>query len=210
MTPPGWIGAKVALKGVWLAAIAAVLLCALACTAVQTVRLQGFRLWPISTEGWIAKAGRFERERDAERRSHVRTKTDYRNAQIEAARLERQRLERVQAKQQEITDAVRNDYTIRLADARARADRLRRELQARSAAGGASAGGAVSGIPVATGGAPAAAADDGLPDAALAAAERIERELVATEQALQLDALIDWVERQAAIDPNAGETRQDD
>ena len=36
------------------------------------------------------------------------------------------------------------------------------------------------------------------------AEEQLERDIVATQQALQLDALIDWVEQQTAIDPNAG------
>ncbi len=203
MRLPAWTSAEVALKGAWCAAIGLVVVGSLAIAGLQTARLEGFRLWPISMTGWIETAKTAASERDAEKTAHQKTKTDYRNAQLEAARLERQRLARVRRQQQEITDAIEADYTARLADARARAERLRQDLRSRGAAGGASRGVAVRGLPAAGGRAAAAPEDHRLPSPERPAAEQLERDLVATEQAIQLDALIDWVMKQSAIDPNA-------
>lgn len=52
MSAPAWTGGKVALKGAWLAVIAAVVVAALAFGAVQTVRIEGFKLWPFEVTGW--------------------------------------------------------------------------------------------------------------------------------------------------------------
>lgn len=131
----------------------------------------------------------------AEKRAHQRTKAVYRAAQLEAARLERERHERVKAQQKEITDEVAADYRRRLADVRAGAEQLRDEL-VRAGERAAGAGGTL-GVPAA--GNAAAGADDttGYPRLP---AEQLERDIIATEQAIQLDALISWVERQAQVD----------
>lgn len=133
-------------------------------------------------------------ERDQANANHRQTKANFRAAQARAAQLEAERLLRVEREQQEITDEVTADYRRRLADARARAEQLRAE-------------------PGRTGEHPAGAADrDRLPAAGDAAGRAdgaaahpglsdYER-LVATEQAIQLDALISWVERQAGIEVN--------
>ena len=202
MIIPAWASAKLAVKGIWAAVVGAVILALVAAVAVQSIRLHGFHLWPISITGWIKTAGEFERERNAERISHTQTKTRYRIAQFEASRLEQERLADVQTRQQEITDAVEQDYQARLAAARARAEQLRHELRTRSAAGGASRDLAVSGVPDTAGAFDGATEDPELPALAAGAAGQLERDLTATEQAIQLDALIDWVEQQAAIDPN--------
>lgn len=203
MRLPAWTSAEVALKGAWCAAIGAVVAGSLAIAGVQTARLEGFRIWPISMTGWIETAKTAASQRDAEKRAHRKTKDDYRNAQIEAARLERQRLARVRQQQQEITDAIEADYTARLADARARARRLRQELRSRGAAAGESGGVAMRGLSAAAGRAAAAPEDHRLPSPERASGEQLGRDLVATEQAIQLDALIDWARKQAAVDPNA-------
>ena len=96
---------------------------------------------------------------------------------------------RVAAAQQSINRRSLDEYQTRLADIRARVERLRQAASAgdRSLAGRA----AVSGIPAAPGGIDAAAAQDRLP---------AEDALTASEQAIQLDALINWVRAQSSID----------
>jgi hypothetical protein len=143
-------------------------------------------------------------ERDDERAAHRQTKTDYREAQDEAARKEQLRLDRVKAEQQEITDAVEADYRRQLAGLHARAERLREELRAGAGAAGAGRGVEVPGLPVAGGGSAEATGDHGFPAAFdRDPAEQLERDVIATEQAIQLNALIDWLLKQHAIDPNA-------
>ncbi|WP_370189227.1 hypothetical protein [Qipengyuania sp.] len=203
MRVPAWTSAEVALKGVWCAAIGTVILISLGFAGVQTARLEGFKLGPISMTGWIETAKTAAAERDAEKGAHRKTKTDYRNAQAEAAELERQRLARVRREQQEISDAIEADYNARLADARARAERLRKELRTRDTATRKGGSLEVPGLSTAGDRAAAATADARLPAAERGSADQLERDLVATEQALQLDALIDWIIRQAEIDPNA-------
>ena len=197
----GAMAAKVGFSGLVIAA-------ALAFGTVQTARLEGLMIWPLSIEGWIAKADRFETERDGERSAHQKTKNDYRAAQLAAAKMEADRLKRVTQQQKDITDAIETDYHARLADARARADRLRQELRSGAGAAGASGDLAVPGIPGTAGGSDAPAGDHRLPAGGSfdrGPAEQLERDLVATQQAIQLDALIDWVEQQVAVNPNASE-----
>lgn len=179
---------------------------AITIACVQTTRLYGFQIWSISTRGWIETAEQFERERDAERAAHRQTKTDYRNAQIEAARLESQRLDRVRTEQQEITDAVEADYSARLADARTRAERLREDLRTRSATRSEADPITMPVLSAAGAGTSAAAENTRLPSGT----EQLERDLIATEQAIQLDALIGWVKRQAAVEVSGAEVRRSD
>jgi len=210
---PAWTGTRVAVKGIWAAFIAIIVLAALAAAAVQTVRLEGLRVWPFEVTGWIDKAATFEAERDAERSAHRKTKDDYRAAQAEATRLEAERLARVRDQQEEINDAIEQDYRARLADLGNRAERLRQDLRARTEPAGAPAGERGPALRDAAGRADGAPGDHRLPppggERAAAAifgrtpGEQLERDIVATKQALQLDALIDWIEQQIAIDPNA-------
>ncbi|MFI8667166.1 hypothetical protein ACIGGE_12080 [Qipengyuania sp. NPDC077410] len=191
-----------------LARLAVPMIVAVAITiaCVQTTRLYGFQIWSISMRGWIETAEQFERDRDAERAAHRQTKIDYRNAQIEAARLESQRLDRVRTEQQEITDAVEADYSASLADARTRAERLREDLRTRSTARSAADPISVPSLSAAGAGTSAAAENTRLPSGT----EQLERDLIATEQAIQLDALIDWVKRQAAVQVSGPEVRRSD
>ena len=126
--------------------------------------------------------------RDAEIASHRQTKADYRTAQAVAKEMETERLVRVEKEQQEITDAALQHYNVQLAAARAKYERLR---ESRAIAARAPGGEPVSDVPVSSPGIDPAPDDFGL-----------SARLVATGQALQLDALISWVERQAAVDPN--------
>ena len=187
-------------------ALPVIVIVATVIAAVQTTRLYGFEIWSISMRGWIETAEQFNRERDAERAAHRQTKTDYRNAQIEAARLESQRLDRVRTEQQEITDEVEADYSARLAYTRARAERLREDLRTRSAARSAADPISMPGLSAAGAETSAAAESTRLPSDA----EQLERDLIATEQAIQLDALIDWVKRQAVVEVSGAEVRRSD
>lgn len=181
---------------------AVIAITALLALAWQTVRIDG--LGPIDglkdvvaelTEDLKTVTG----QRDAEIRAHETTKTNYRTAQREAAALERERLAAVRAQQKEVSDAIAQDYQRRLAAVRARADELRRQAATGAGAAGAGGAGAVPGVSAAGGRAAQAPGDPRLP---LATLDQLERDLVASEQAEQLDALIDFAIAQAAIDPN--------
>lgn len=108
---------------------------------------------------------------------------------------------RVETEQAGITQEIVDDYEARLADARARADRiyragsLRGTAPARAAGSGAGAAG-VPGVPAASGRAGEATGEDRLPAPGDLSPPDA---LLATEQALQLQALIEWVNRQAAV-----------
>lgn len=199
-----------AVRGIVVALVGIAFLVVTAFAIVQTVRLEGLHVWPISITGWIKTAEQFESQRDAERSAHQATKDHYRAAQVEAARREAARLEHVRAQQEGINDAIESDYRARLADLGARAERLRQELRTRAEPAG--AGGGIEGTAVreAAGGAGEAAGDRRLPSAGQRSGpfgrteeEQLERDIVATRQALQLDALISWVLEQSAVDPNA-------
>jgi len=167
---------------------------ALVFAGVQTVRIEGLKIWPIAITGLTEKLETRTAERDAERTAHQKTKDDYRAAQRDADRLEAERISRVRSEQQEITDDVMQDYGRRLADARAAADRLRGEA-VRAGNGAAGAPGSVD----------LSGAGDAADRAGEAADDRrlsVEERLIATEQAIQLDALIDWILKQSAVDPN--------
>ena len=213
MKLPGQLEAEIAIKTVWLVVAGLAFAALVGALVVQTVRLEGLKVWPITVTGWIETADTYERERDAERNVHAKTKGEYRAAQSKAARQEAARLKHVREKQEEITDAIETDYRGQLADLRARAERLRSQLQSRTDIVSKAAGKRSAEVRDTTGRTGAPAADHRLPAAGEERAtggvfgrtpeEQLERDIVATQQALQLDALIDWVERQAAIDPNA-------
>lgn len=49
---PGWTQTEMALKAGWLALVGALVLAIAAFGAVQTIRLEGLKVWPLSIEGW--------------------------------------------------------------------------------------------------------------------------------------------------------------
>ena len=214
MTLPPWTSARIAISGLRAAIVGAAFILLLGAFAVQTVRLEGLKVWPFEVTGWIAKAKAREAERDAERTAHQTTKDEYRAAQAQAALLEAARLKRVRQQQEEITNAIEKDYRGQLADLGARAERLRTQLRARAEPAGPPAGERGAPLRNTAGRADGATGDHRLSSAGgeparigplhRTAEEQLERDIVATQQALQLDALIDWVEQQTAIDPNAG------
>ena len=138
------------------------------------------------------QGARLEQLHRAEQAAFASTVADYRAAADAARAADRANAARVAAEQSAINERIENDFEIRLAAARAHADRLRD--QARSAAAGPGDGGAarMPALSVGAGKPAQAPGEDGLPD-----------RLLATEQAIQLDELIKWVTAQAKIDPNS-------
>ena len=204
MIVPVQLGARTALRNFGIAAAAAVGLSLAGLAAVQTVRIEGLKIWPVEIEGLKDKAGRLagerdkaKAERDSEAAAHRATKVAYRIAQDQAAKREAERLARVTTEQQEITVAVSQNYRERLAAARNAAERLRGQaVRARADAGRSSGAGDVSSLPDAARRTDQAAGNHRLSD------DQLKRDLTATEQALQLDALIDWIQSQQKVDLN--------
>lgn len=122
----------------------------------------------------------------AERARYAQTMASFRDAQAKAELAQKANLARVSIQQRTITDETLDDYNRRVAVLRARYQRLLSQGN-RSASGNA----AMPAIPDATGRIDEAADENGLPAADA---------LTASEQALQLDALITWVERQAKVE----------
>ena len=147
---------------------------------------------------WHKQADRYERQYLAEQGARAATIANYRSA-AEAARLaDLANAARVAAGQRIISERTTHDLEARLVVARARAHRLQLEARAPAAAGG---GGREAPVPV-TGATPGAAGsaaeEDGFP---------LADRLIATEQAIQLDELIKWVNAQAAIDTSTDRAR---
>ena len=147
----------------------------------------------IETRHWRKRSGQFEQLYRAEQSAFARTVSAYRAAAEAARAADRAAAERVRAEQHAINERTVHDYEARLADARARARRLQltAPTDSDSCHGRAAP---MPGLPAAACGADQGAGQNGLP---------ASDALLATEQALQLDALIGWVRNQAAIDPNA-------
>jgi hypothetical protein len=130
----------------------------------------------------------------SEEAAHAATIRHYIDASAEAQREAEANAARVKAEQEKITDATLATYRADLAALRVRFDRLR----AGEAAGN-SRGADPAGLPGA-GNAPsraaAPAAEDRLP---AAGGLSLDDALIASEQALQLNALIDWTEAQSRV-----------
>ncbi len=136
----------------------------------------------IDARHWHKQSAQFEQLYRAEATAHAGTIANYRAAAERARAADKANADRVKADQAAINKESTNDLEARLADARsraARAERLRHQPQAAADPGG-GRGAGKAGLPAA--------------DA-----------LIATEQAIELDELIKWVKRQAAIDPNGAQ-----
>lgn len=124
----------------------------------------------------------------AEQAAHQLTVAGYRKAAAEAAAQDRANALRVEREQKEITDAVSTDYQAKLAALRVRYDSMLAKAPANPRGGG------IARVPETS---PAA----GRPDAAAADhGFSLDARLIASEQALQLQALQEWVRQQAAVD----------
>ena len=144
---------------------------------------------------WRKQSGRYEQLYLAEQGARARTIANYRAAAETARNLDLAHAARVAAEQRSISERTTNDLQARLADARARAIRLQLAERAPAAAGGPRRAAPVPASRPAAGAAGRPPQEDGL-----SLADR----LLATEQAIQLDELIKWVNAQSAVgDPGA-------
>jgi hypothetical protein len=144
------------------------------------------------THHWKKASAGFEQLYRQEQSAFATTVADYRAAAQLARAADRTNAERVAAKQSAINERTEHDLEARLASVRTRAEQLRVQSQAAThPRAGASA--SMPDLSAAAGGSAQAAGQDRLPagDA-----------LTATEQAIQLDELIKWVQAQAAVDNN--------
>ena len=147
---------------------------------------------------WKAKTAHYAELLASERGAHAATIANVRAAADRARAADLANAERVAARQGAINERSVHDFETRLADARAAARRLRGEGALAAADPGAGRAKDLPGLSVSAGSAAQAAGQDRLPD---------RDRLIATEQAIQLDELIKWVERQQAVDPG-GQPRQ--
>jgi hypothetical protein len=143
------------------------------------------------TRHWRKQSTGFETLYRGEEQAHARTVAEYRVAAEAARRADAVNRDRVVAAQADINERTIHAYEARISDARARVDRLRR--QAGAAATDPGAGRAA---PLPAAGRPARAPDGAAAENGLSFADQ----LIATEQAIQLDELIKWVRAQAAVD----------
>ncbi|MEO6433295.1 MAG: hypothetical protein ABIO29_04880 [Sphingomicrobium sp.] len=146
---------------------------------------------------WKRQSTRFEQLYRGEVASHAETIAAVRAARERAHAEDNANAKRVRDAQTLINQRTADDLETRLADARhrARAQRLRQQPQAPAGDSG-RAGPAMPGLPAAPGDPDHSTAQDRFPRPALGDDDA----LLATEQAIQLDELIQWVRAQAAID----------
>ena len=150
---------------------------------------------------WRKQSDRFEQLYLAEQSARAQTIANYRAAAETARQADLAHAGRIAAEQRAISERTTHDLETRLADARARALRLQLATGAPATAGG---GGRAAAVPVtgaAAGPAGGPAAQDGFP---------LADRLIATEQAIQLDELIKWVNAQGDVDrsaPRSGASR---
>jgi hypothetical protein len=163
----------------------ALLIAALLVAGVQTIRLKSEQRHSGKVETQLSKC---VAARQADQAAFAQTVANYRAAAAQAEAEDKANAARVKAQQDQISKEQSDEYQKRIADARARAERLRSQGSAGGSNPGSPAKPGVSGLPAPAPGTPESS-PDGLP-------------LLCTEQGIQLDELIKWVERQAAVDPN--------
>ena len=146
----------------------------------------------VDARHWRKQSGQFEQLYRAEVQAHAASLANVRAATDRARAEDRANAAQVRSAQHQISERITNDFEARLADARARARRLQ-PVAAPAIRDGRGRAAPMPGLSAAPGGPAQAAGQDRLPavDA-----------LTATEQAIQLDELIKWVERQSMIDVN--------
>jgi type II secretory pathway component HofQ len=144
---------------------------------------------------WRKQSGRYEQLYLGEQGARAQTIANYRAGADAARKADLAHADRVAAEQRTISERTSHDLEARLADARARAQRLQLGQGSAAAAGGGGRAAAVPAAGAAPGAAGRAAEENGF-----SVADR----LLATEQSIQLDELIKWVTGQAAVEPRSG------
>lgn len=135
-------------------------------------------------------AAKVEAQYGRERDAHAADIARWKAGQFAATKLNQATLARVAQQQQAITKETANDYQAQLADLRARLGRMRTAPATDNRRP--TDGDRASPLPVAAGG----------PDGQAVPGDQPDLRYVA-ETELQLNALIDWIKRQSAVDPNA-------
>jgi hypothetical protein len=144
------------------------------------------------TRHWEKQSAGFEQLYRQEQSAFTTTVANYRAAADQARAADEANWRRVASEQTTINERTKHDFEARLAAARAAAQRV--QLHAQAAANpGARGDASMPVLPVASGGASQAARENRFSQ---------DDRLTATEQAIQLDELIKWVRRQAAVDNN--------
>jgi hypothetical protein len=144
------------------------------------------------TSHWKKESASFEQLYRQSETAFAATVANGRAAAEQARAQDKANVDRVAAEQRAINERTNNDFEVRLAAARADAQRLRLGAQA-AADPGARRGASVPGVSAAARGTAQTAAEDRFPQS---------DRLTATEQAIQLDELIKWVRAQAEVDNN--------
>jgi hypothetical protein len=152
---------------------------------------------------WKRQSEKAEQLYQQEQAAFATTTANYRAAAAQARANDAANAERMRAVQAAINQETQDAFQIRLADARTRAERLR--FDAKDPADPRSGRAApVPGLPASAGSAAQGAGEDRLPAAQLNYSDA----LIATEQAIQLDELIQWVRKQHAVEPSAEPSTQ--
>ena len=165
--------------------------------------------WFVTDPALRTELAQAEIDLTLEMQAHAQSNINHALAAAEAGRLDRANVKRVKAEAATESKEIVDDLEIRLSDARQRADAAEQRLRGQANAPARASGGAAAGMPAlsrtATG-VGQAACDCGLPATGIAAGAdgdmSIQERLIATEQALQLDALIQWVNAMGLIDVN--------
>jgi hypothetical protein len=144
---------------------------------------------------WRKQSGRYEQLYLVEQGARAGTIANYRAAAETARKEDLAHANRVAAEQRTLSERTSHDLEVRLADARARAQRLQLGQGSPAAAGGSRRAAAVPAAGAAPGAAGRAAEEGGF---------SLSDRLLATEQAIQLDELIKWVTGQAAVESRSG------
>jgi hypothetical protein len=151
-------------------------------------------LWLVqSRDQWRDKARSNEALFEAEQAAHAATVANYRAAAEQARQRDAANLARVKSEQAQINERTADDFETRIAAARADAERLRRQAAVAPADPGAGPAASMPRLPTSAGGVAEGPGEDRLPQ---------PDALIATEQAIQLDELIEWVRQQSALPAN--------
>ena len=155
------------------------------------VPMVGLLAWALILRGSLSDA---RADLAAEQGAHRESALGWQLATATAVALDLTNKVAVEARQAEESRRIADDYEARIADARARAAAVRVHGQAAAADQGGRGNPPVPGVPD-----PARVADEAAGENRLPAALGADDALIATEQAIQLDELINWVEAQSRV-----------
>ena len=145
----------------------------------------------IDARHWHKQSAHYEQLYRGGEAALAGTIANVRAAAAQAQAADRASVDRVETSQRTINERSADALDSRLADIRARAHRLRLQTASAAAAPGGGPAAVVSGLPGRSAGTAQAAGEGGFPAA---------DQLIATEQAIQLDELIKWVRAQGAVE----------